>query len=226
MKIPFNIPLLFQNDDIIVISKPAGLPVHAGSGGGETLEDHLQDFQFDKKIPPALAHRLDRDTSGCLILGRSKQALRTLGKLFEQKRINKTYWAIVHGLPPEKQMRIELPLAKITAQKHKWHMQVDHENGQVAISELRVLDHQNGFSWLELKPKTGRTHQLRVHCAAIGCPIIGDPFYGVAGDEGKNLMLHARALRIPYIQNDPAIIVEAPLPEEMAEQMRLMGFSA
>jgi tRNA pseudouridine32 synthase/23S rRNA pseudouridine746 synthase len=201
------------------------LPVHAGSGGGETLEDHLHEFQFDKKILPNIAHRLDRDTSGCLILGRSKQALRVLGRLFEQKRINKTYWAVVHSVPPEKQMRIELPLTKITAQTHRWHMKVDHENGQTAISELRVLAQAGDFSWVELKPKTGRTHQLRVHCAEIGCPIVGDPFYGVTEDDGIPLMLHARGLRIPYIQNDPAIIVEAPLPEIMSDRMRDMGFS-
>jgi tRNA pseudouridine32 synthase/23S rRNA pseudouridine746 synthase len=200
------------------------LPVHGGPGGGETLDDYLHEFQFEKKLPPTLAHRLDRDTSGCLILGRTKQALRTLGRLFEQGRINKTYWAVLDGVLPQKQMRIELPLAKITSQKNRWHMKVD-PNGQVAISELRVLEEKNGLTWVELKPKTGRTHQLRVHCAAQGCPILGDKLYGKES-ETIPLMLHARALRIPYIQNDPAIIVEAPLSDEMAKQMREMGFSA
>lgn len=217
-----NIPILFQNDDIIVINKPAGLPVHGGPGGGETLDDYLHEFQFDKKMPPTLAHRLDRDTSGCLILGRTKTALRVLGRLFEQGRINKTYWAVLDGILSEKRMRIELPLAKITAQTNRWHMQVDPK-GQIAISELSVLAEVNGYSWVELKPKTGRTHQLRVHCAAQNCPILGDKLYGTSSD--LPLMLHARALRIPYIQNEPAIIVEAPLPELMIKQMQQMGFS-
>jgi tRNA pseudouridine32 synthase / 23S rRNA pseudouridine746 synthase len=208
---------------MIVINKPAGLPVHGGPGGGLTLDDYLAEFQFEKKQLPMLAHRLDRDTSGCLILGRTKQALRILGRLFEQKRINKTYWAIVKGSLPQKQMRIDLPLAKITAQKHRWHMKVD-QAGQVAISELRVLDEKNGYSWVELKPKTGRTHQLRVHCAAQGCPIVGDKLYGDLSEDFP-LMLHARGLRIPYIQNDPAFFIEAPVPQPMAQIMRDFGFS-
>ncbi|MDB5478673.1 MAG: pseudouridine synthase [Alphaproteobacteria bacterium] len=214
---------MFKNDDIVVISKPAGLPVHAGPGGGVTLDDYLGDFQFEKRLPPSLAHRLDRDTSGCLILGRNKQALRILGRLFEQGRINKTYWAILEGVLPAKQMRIDLPLAKITDKKYQWHMQAD-PNGQAAITELRVLDEKNGFSWVELKPKTGRTHQLRVHCAAQGTPIMGDRLYG-RGDENSALMLHARALRIPYIQNDPAIIVEAPVSDAIRAMMLELGFS-
>ena len=217
-----DIPILFINDDIIVISKPAGLPVHGGPGGGVTLDDYLPDFQFDKKEPPFLAHRLDRDTSGCLILGRHKQALRILGRLFEQKRITKTYWAVLDGVLPEKQMRVDLPLAKITAQKHRWHMQVD-ATGQPAITDLRVLAVQSNHSWVELKPKTGRTHQLRVHCAAQNCPITGDTLYGTAAE--TPLMLHARFLRIPYIQNDPAITIEAPLPPSMQSAMLAMGFA-
>lgn len=213
-----------MNDDIIVINKPAGLPVHAGPGGGITLDDYIADFQFDKKIPPALGHRLDRDTSGCLILGRSKQALRTLGKMFEHKRIQKTYWAIVEGTPPEKQMRIDMPLAKITAQKHRWHMKVD-PSGQTAITELRVLHSHNGLCLLELKPKTGRTHQLRVHCQALGCPILGDKLYG-NGTDTSALMLHARGLRIPYTQNEPPIFAEADVPPAMAKILSEMGFSA
>lgn len=206
-----------------MISKPAGLPVHAGPGGGITLDDYLPDFQFDKKQLPFLAHRLDRDTSGCLILGRNKTALRLLGKLFELKRIHKTYWAVVQGVFPNKQMRIDMPLAKITAQKNRWHMQVD-ENGQHARTDLRVLQEQNGMSWVELKPHTGRTHQLRVHCAAYQCPIIGDSLYGT-GDGNQQLMLHARALRIPYERHGDPLMIEAPLPAVMQQFMTDQGFS-
>lgn len=212
-----------MNEDIIVISKPAGLAVHAGPGGGVTLDDYLPDFRFDKKQMPFLAHRLDRDTSGCLILGRNKAALRLLGKLFELKRIHKTYWAITAGNFPEKRMRIDLPLAKITQQKHRWHMQVD-ENGQAARTDLHVMQQQNNLSWVELKPHTGRTHQLRVHCAAYDCPIIGDSLYG-NGDGTEPLMLHARALRIPMDRHGEPIIVEAPLPLHMQNFMHDQGFS-
>lgn len=211
----FDIPVLFQNDDIIVIHKPAGLPVHAGSGGGENLEDYLHQFQSDKKHPPYLAHRLDRDTSGCLILGRTKESIRKLGRMFETKRIHKTYWAIVHGEFPFKQGRIDMPLAKINDQKNKWHMRVDPE-GQQAVTDIRVLGVKDGISWLELKPRTGRTHQIRVHCAAHQCPIIGDRFYG-DNDQTPHLMLHARALSIPSLQpgvTEP-IYVEAPAPDYM-----------
>lgn len=216
-----DIPILFKNDDILVISKPAGLPVHAGPGGGVTLDDYLPDFQFEKREPPHLAHRLDRDTSGCLILGRHKQALRILGRLFEQKRITKIYWAILDGIPAEKQMRIDMPMAKITDRKDRWHMQVSPD-GQPAITELRILHQRDGKALVELKPKTGRTHQLRVHCAAIGCPITGDSLYGTAG---TSLMLHARFLRIPYHQEDPPITVEAPLFPAMHSAAETLGFT-
>ncbi len=213
--------ILYKDDQILVLNKPAGIPVHAGSGGGENLEDHFHALQFNAKIPPMLAHRLDRDTSGCLILGRTKQAIRILGKLFEQKRIGKTYWAIVDGVPEKKQGRIDAPLAKISSQKYKWHMKVD-ENGQEAVTDYRVLGTTDGRAWLELSPKTGRTHQIRVHCAHMGWPLVGDKFYGT-GDGIAPLMLHARSVRIPL---DPAapLTVEAPPPAPMAAALDVFGF--
>lgn len=212
-----------MNDDVLVINKPAGLPVHGGPGGGITLDDYLPDLQFGKKQLPFLAHRLDRDTSGCLILGRNKPALRLLGKLFELKRIRKTYWAVLDGTLPAKKMTINLPLAKITAQKNRWHMQVD-QNGQSAISELRVLQEQNGLTWVELSPRTGRTHQLRVHCAAQNCPIIGDSLYG-SGDGTAPLLLHARSLKIPYDRHGAPLVIEAPPPPAMTQFLLDHGFS-
>ena len=216
-----DIPVLYQDDDIVVINKPAGLPVHAGSGGGITLEDYLHKFQYDKKEPPQLAHRLDRDTSGCLILGRHKQALRHLGRMFETRRIRKTYWAVVHGAFPVKQMRVDMPLAKINDRKNKWHMRPVpvEQGGQPAVTDIRLLKKDAGKSLLSLHPHTGRTHQLRVHCAARNHPIIGDRFYGPAHDENAQLLLHARSLVIPNMhpgQPEP-IHVEAPLPDYMEQ---------
>jgi tRNA pseudouridine32 synthase / 23S rRNA pseudouridine746 synthase len=209
-----NIDLLYHDDDIIVINKPAGLPVHAGSGGGDNLENHLEQFQLGWKNPPQLAHRLDRDTSGCLILGRKKESLRKLGRLFEQGRIHKTYWAIVRGIPTPKQGRIDASLSKMTEDKRRWHMRVDLENGQSAITDYRTMGEYDGNAWLEMKPKTGRTHQLRVHCAHIGCPIIGDRFYGTVTSDDEPLLLHARGLSIPLDPKNP-ILVEAPPPPAM-----------
>ncbi len=214
--------ILYKDDAILVVNKPAGIPVHAGSGGGQTLEDFFPQLQLDAKAPPHLAHRLDRDTSGCLILGRNKQALRQLGRLFEQGRIHKVYWALVQGIPEKKQGRIDLPLAKQTQEKHRWHMQVDSQ-GQEAITDYQVLGIFPEGAWLALRPKTGRTHQLRVHCAAMGWPIIGDRFYGAGHEEDTPLMLHARRLTIPLYPDQPALVIEAPPPAGMAMQLEKAG---
>lgn len=215
--------ILYQDDLVIVLNKPHGIPVHAGSGGGETVEDFFPQLQFDAKTLPQLAHRLDRDTSGCLILGRNKQALRALGKLFEQGRIHKTYWAIVENIPESKQGRIDLPLGKQTQDKRRWHMKVD-ENGQTAITDYQVMGNNGTHSWLMLRPKTGRTHQLRVHCAAKGWPILGDRFYGSDKETQIPLMLHAAALTIPLYAQQPPIIVNATPPIHMHELLALCGW--
>jgi RluA family pseudouridine synthase len=219
--------ILYQDDNLIVINKPAGIPVHAGSGGGDNLEDYLHDLRFGNRDAPHLAHRLDRDTSGCLILGRTKNALRVLGRLFEQKRIQKTYWAIVDGIPNPKAGRIDAPLVKINNRSDKWHMRVDdtgHPDAQSAITDYRIMGENAGKSWLEMAPKTGRTHQLRVHCAHRGWPIAGDNLYG-HGDDTTPLLLHARGLRIPFVQGGDPIIVNAPPPPDMARALAFYGFT-
>jgi tRNA pseudouridine32 synthase/23S rRNA pseudouridine746 synthase len=218
-----QLPILYEDDALLVIDKPAGIPVHPGSGGGANLEDFLPGIQGDAKMVPQLAHRLDRDTSGCLILGRTKAALRILGRLFEQKRIHKTYWALVAGVPENKQGRIDLPMAKQTQDKRRWHMKVDPE-GQPAITDYQVMGSSGNLSWLALRPKTGRTHQLRVHCASQGWPIIGDRFYGEPDDD-RHLMLHAASLTIPFEHEKPPIIVHAPPPMHMREDLEKCGWT-
>src|SRR5207237_1513822 len=158
---------------MLVIDKPAGLAVHKGPKGGESLEDYFDALRFGLPAPPALAHRLDRDTSGCLVLGRHRKALARLGRLFAGGLVEKTYWAVVEGAPPQESGRVELALRKLS-RKEGWRMTADPA-GQAAVTDYRVLGSGDGLAWLELHPRTGRTHQVRVHCAALGCPVRGDP---------------------------------------------------
>jgi tRNA pseudouridine32 synthase / 23S rRNA pseudouridine746 synthase len=233
--------LLYRDGLILIIDKPAGLPVHAGPGGGANLEALFDALRFGLPHPPALAHRLDRDTSGCLVLGRHRKALARLGKLFSTGHVEKTYWAIVEGAPPDGQGRIELPLKKRTP-KSGWHMAVD-KDGQRAVTDYRLLGASGALSWLELKPQTGRTHQIRVHCAALGCPVLGDRIYGRHGQyrseeaEPANdpvgsrpppvapLHLHARAVSVPlYYPKKPPVVAEAPPPPHMLEALIACGY--
>ncbi|MCC2663382.1 MAG: RluA family pseudouridine synthase, partial [Geminicoccaceae bacterium] len=157
--------VLYRDGLMLIVDKPAGLPVHQGPKGGANLEDLLDALRFGLPQRPALAHRLDKDTSGCLVLGRHRQALQRLGRLFAAGRVDKTYWAVVEGAPPEERGRIELPLARRSADPRSWWMKVDPE-GLPALTDFSVLGCTADLAWLELRPQTGRTHQLRVHLAA------------------------------------------------------------
>lgn len=197
---------------MLVINKPAGIPVHKGKGGGENLEQHFDALRFGLPHPPSLAHRLDKETSGCLVLGRHRKALQKLGRLFELNKVHKIYWAAVHGHLADREGRINLKLGKASERSDNWRMKVD-EHGQEAVTHYRVLGQGDDYSWLELQPLTGRTHQLRVHCAAIGHPIIGDYLYGT--EEGQRLCLHARSVTLPLYPSRDAITAEAPPPPHM-----------
>ncbi|HKO08731.1 MAG TPA: RNA pseudouridine synthase [Alphaproteobacteria bacterium] len=225
--------VLYRDGLILIIDKPAGLPVHAGPRGGANLEALFTGLRFGLPRPPALAHRLDRDTSGCLVLGRHKKALARVGRLFAQGLVEKTYWAVVEGAPPEPAGRIALPLRKRTPERG-WHMAVD-ERGQPALTDYRVLGNAPGLAWLELKPRTGRTHQIRVHLAALGCPVRGDPTYGSAGGGATGggkaatappLHLHARAISIPLYPGKPPVTAEAPPPAHMLAALASCGYRA
>jgi tRNA pseudouridine32 synthase/23S rRNA pseudouridine746 synthase/23S rRNA pseudouridine1911/1915/1917 synthase len=207
---------------MLVIDKPAGIAVHAGPGGGPYLEHWFPLLRFGLPRPPALAHRLDRDTSGCLVLGRHPKALRRLGTLFAEGKIEKVYWAVVQGAPVEPEGVIDAALRKDTTRRIGWRMVIDPA-GQRAVTEYRLLGSAEGRSWLELRPKTGRTHQIRVHCETLGCPVVGDPTYG--GPAGERLQLHARALTIPLYPTRPAIQVNAPVPPHMLAALAALGFA-
>ncbi len=157
---PLTDRILYRDGLIIVIDKPAGIAVHAGPDSGPNLESRFHELRFGLPHPPALAHRLDRDTSGCLVLGRHSKALRRLGKLFAAGQVEKIYWAVVEGRPPEAEGRIETGLTKLN-RGSGWRMIVDPA-GQSAVTEYKVRGIADGCSWLELRPRTGRTHPLRV----------------------------------------------------------------
>jgi len=207
---------------MLVIDKPAGIAVHKGPKGGENLEAHFGALRFGLPRNPALVHRLDRDTSGCLVLGRHHKALEKLGLLFKQGRIGKTYWALVEGGPAEEEGLIDLPLGRLDAERG-WWMKVD-PSGLPSQTRWRVLGRSTGRAFLALEPLTGRTHQLRVHCAAQGWPILGDPVYGSGRKGGEPLHLHARAIEIPLYKNKDPIMVEAPVPEAMRAGLEGCGW--
>ena len=216
--------LLYRDALMLIIDKPAGLAVHPGPKGGLNLEDLLDGLRFGLPRRPELAHRLDRDTSGCLVLGRHHRALRRLGGLFAAGRVDKTYWAVVEGAPPEAQGRIDLPLGRRNRQRG-WWMKVDSE-GLPSTTDYRVLGRTEELTWVELRPLTGRTHQLRVHLAALGCPVRGDPIYGHARPDVPDrplLHLHAGAIAVPLYANRPPIAVTAPTPAHMLDALTACG---
>ena len=303
--------LLYRDGLMLVLDKPAGFAVHKGPKGGESLEDYFGALRFGLPRAPALAHRLDRDTSGCLVLGRHRKALAELGRLFKAGRVGKTYWALVEGGPADDEGRIDLPLGRKDATRG-WWMKHDPQ-GQPAVTTWKVLGRTqlpSGYSaqavgadlaassspppcgeglgmgvavgghtscknddppphsspnadsaepgqarapsgegahrargeaiatrqhsdpsthhltWLALEPLTGRTHQLRVHCAAMGWPILGDSVYGSAPRcGGPGLHLHAREIVVPLYKNRAPIQVAAPVPPHMQERLRACGWS-
>lgn len=219
--------ILHRDDAMLVLDKPAGIAVHKGPKGGVTLDEFLPDLAFGSAEIPQLAHRLDRETTGCLVLGRDKAALKRLGGMFADGRISKTYCAIVCGNPKDDAGRIALPLARRSHDKRSWWMKVDPA-GDPSFTRYRVLGRADGLAFVALQPETGRTHQLRVHCAAMGWPIAGDRIYG--GDRAmaasRALQLHAVRIVIPGPRGAPPIRVTAPLPFAMSEFLSGIGLAA
>jgi tRNA pseudouridine32 synthase/23S rRNA pseudouridine746 synthase len=210
------LPILFQDARFVVLDKPPGLAVHPGPRGGPSVEDFFPQISR-RKDGPWLAHRLDADTSGCLVVALRRAALLAAQAEFAAGRAHKTYWAVVRGAPAEDAGVVEAPLLRRTG-KAGWRMVVDAA-GQRAVTAWRVLGRADDISWLEFRPATGRTHQIRVHAAQLGCPILGDPVYG---DGRGQLYLLARAIRLDL---DPPLAAEAPPPAHMLAALARCGWS-
>lgn len=221
--------VLHIDDDIIALDKPPGLAVQGGTGIKKSIDGMLGALKFDKSERPKLVHRLDKDTSGILLLGRTAKATAKLTEAFRSKTARKVYWAIVVGSPDLPAGRIDLALSKMPGQKGE-RMVPDPEKGKRATTFYRTIEKASRkATWLSLEPVTGRTHQLRVHMEALGTPILGDGKYG--GQESflqgpglsRKMHLHARAIRIPH-PSGKLIEVIAPLPDHMQATWQFFGF--
>jgi 23S rRNA pseudouridine955/2504/2580 synthase len=222
--------VLHKDDHVIAIDKPSGLAVQGGPGLARNLDAMLDALRFGSPERPRLVHRLDRDTSGVLLLARTAQAASALAAAFRNKEASKVYWAIVVGVPKEREGRIELALDKRPGPAGERVVAV--EDGARSLTDYRMLDHAGKrAAWLELRPVTGRTHQLRAHCAAIGTPILGDGKYGGAAafltgaPLARRLHLHARAIELPHPAGG-TLRVEAPLPADLRRTWEFFGFDA
>lgn len=223
--------VIYKDEETIAINKPAGLAVQGGSKTTRHIDGMLDALKFDAKERPRLVHRLDRDTSGVLLLARTVNAASRLGREFQEGGMDKIYWALVHNRPQYPSGTIDAKLMKSGGpgfEKMKW----DDEEGRSAVTDyITVSQAADKFTWLALMPRTGRTHQIRAHCAIMNTPIVGDTKYGAPRlkDEGelegmgKQLCLHARSLTVPRAKGKP-VTVTAPLPSHMAALFKALAF--
>jgi 23S rRNA pseudouridine955/2504/2580 synthase len=224
--------VIHRDDWVIGLNKPSGLAVQGGSGTERHVDGMLDALRFGSEVRPRLVHRLDKDTSGLLLIARTGPAAKRLSESFRDRETEKLYWAVVVGVPPRPDGAIDLPLAKRPGARDRETMQVDHEEGQKALTHFRILDRAaNRAALLALWPRTGRTHQLRVHCAEIGCPILGDRKYG--GEEAllsaiadsRRLHLHARRLVLPHPSGKGTLTLQAEPPAHFSRTVEAFGFS-
>lgn len=209
-----TLPILYEDAEALIINKPAGLSIDRPRAGGPALADHLPGLRLGFQREPAAVHRLDTDTSGCLLLARNPKALKRFSAAFEARLPVKRYLGILAGVPAEQEGMVELNLSKISSAEGGWRM-IPARKGKPALTRWRVLEVREGRTLVEFLPETGRTHQIRVHAASgIGLPLLGDPVYGQKAGI-RRTMLHAAALTIPREGKDPILGV-APLPADFA----------
>jgi 23S rRNA pseudouridine955/2504/2580 synthase len=225
--------LLHEDPKVFVFNKPAGLAVQGGSGVSRSVDHMLEAWRNQKGEKPRLVHRLDRDTSGVLVVARTRLAAMRLAEAFRERETKKTYWALVKGVPKKREDKISTWLVKEQTKDGDRMRVARHgeEGADHAVSFYRVVEQAGqSLSWLQMEPYTGRTHQLRVHAAYIGCPIIGDPKYFEAdtnwefpGGIQNRLHLHARRIVIPH-PDKGVVDITAPLPPHMRQSWNLLGF--
>jgi tRNA pseudouridine32 synthase/23S rRNA pseudouridine746 synthase len=214
-----DIPILFEDGEALVIDKPGGLPLDRPRAGGRSLDDRLDELRLGFQRPPAPVHRLDSDTSGCLLLARNPKALKRFAAAFEQQLVSKRYLGILAGVPAEEEGTVELALAKISSAEKGWRM-IPAKKGKPSITHWRLLAENDGRALIEFRPETGRTHQIRVHAASgMGIPLLGDPVYG-DGKGAWRTLLHAAGLEVPR-EGKPPIAATAPMPVDFVA----LGFS-
>lgn len=223
--------VIYKDGDVIVLNKPSGIAVQGGSGQTRHIDGMLDALRFEKDEKPRLVHRLDKDTSGILLLGRSAKAAAKLAESFASRDAQKIYWALVYGKPKLLTGKVNAPLSKMSGEGGGELMRVDTQNGQKAQTLYRVVDSlAKKASWLEMMPLSGRTHQLRVHAASVlNTPIVGDGKYfdktrekmGLA-DENK-LHLHARAIKIPH-PTKGMLEIYAKIPQHIKNSFEFLGF--
>lgn len=210
--------VIFIDGEAIILDKPQGLPVDRPRDGSISLENHVEGLKFGFRRWPTAVHRLDRDTSGCLLLARNPKAHGRFTQAFEAKSVTKHYLAVVEGVPDGVSGIIDLPLGKFSTQKSGWRMVVD-KGGKSAITRWEKLAQAGGRALIRFIPETGRTHQIRAHAVyGLRAAIVGDPVYGKAGEP---MLLHSAFLSVPRDGKPPAE-ARAPLPERFAAA----GFSA
>jgi 23S rRNA pseudouridine955/2504/2580 synthase len=227
---------LYEDKDLMVLNKPYGLAVQGGSGMTRHLDGMLEALRDADGVKPRLVHRLDKDTAGCLIVAKSRLAASTLAKTFRSRSARKIYWALVPGVPRVRQGRVSTWLAKGKDEKGDQKVKVakhgaegaDHALTYYAVVETAAQK----MAWISFKPVTGRTHQLRVHAAEIGHPIVGDPKYfdkenwHLPGGIQNRLHLLARRIVIPHPRDGRLLDISAPLPPHMQQSWNLLGFDA
>ncbi len=222
--------VIYKDDNVIVLNKPAGIAVQGGSKTERHIDGMLDALRFGKEEKPHLVHRLDKDTSGVLVIGRTANDASKLAECFKSRKAQKIYWAVVAGKPKLLSGKIDAPLSKLGNVRGGEQMKVDYDNGQRAQTLYRVIDSlSRKASWIEMAPLTGRTHQLRVHCATLNTPIIGDMKYGgeravsLGLDNEKKMHLHARAIQMPHPVKG-ILNVTAQLPKHIKETFDFLGF--
>ena len=209
-----DITILYEDGEALVINKPSGMAVDRPRKGGICLEDHLDRLKLGFQRAPVAVHRLDTDTSGCLLLARNPKALARFNRAFEERLVGKTYLAILAGHPQGTSGTIELALSKISSAEKGWRM-IAAKKGKPAVSHWELVELLGPHALIRFRPETGRTHQLRVHAlSGLGAPLLGDPVYGAGNAPGaKRTMLHAESLHVER-PGKTAIEAHAPLPKD------------